>query len=148
MCCWTLMRRSAIRRCAALLNNCTKEKDVTACTSTAAPTTTTSGFSNCRLRFCTTSSIRYFVEPGSTRPARRLISMRRSPQPRIPRRGQTSSRKARARLSLRIFFFPSLPVDSIVTKNDFSIFFDGLGRGGLPYKKESRIQNPEERRPF
>src|SRR5439155_9232333 len=74
---------------------------------------------------------------------RRLISIRRSPQPRIPRRGQTSSRKARARLSLRIFFFRSLPVDSIVAKMISQFSSTVLVAAVFPTKKESRIQKKD-----
>ncbi len=104
-CSCTLIRISAMSFCAALETSCTRAKALRPCTTVAATTAPTSGSSRSTRRPPMTSSMRYLVEAGRTRPATRLTAMSTRARASRPRRGfmraQTSGSKARRRSGLR-----------------------------------------------
>ena len=104
-CSCTRMRMSAISCCAALETSCTSAKEPRPWTTVAATTAPTRGSSSSTWRRPMTSSIRYLVEAGRTRPATRLTAMSTKATARRPRRGfmraQTSGKSARRRSGFR-----------------------------------------------
>src|SRR5262245_54611742 len=91
MCTCTRRRISAISRCASFDRSCVRANELTACRMVAATTAPSSGPSRSVRCLPITSSIRYFVDAGSTRPATRLTAISTRPSAIIFRRGPTSA---------------------------------------------------------
>lgn len=75
----TRRRSSVIARWAATEITWESVNELAACSSVATPTAIAIGVSRSRRCFPRTSSMMYLVEPGSTRPAKRLTSIRARP---------------------------------------------------------------------
>jgi len=104
-CSWTRTRMSAMSRWAAFETSCTRAKEPSPWTAVAPTTAPTRGSSSSTWRRPITSSMRYLVEAGRTRPATRLTAMSRRARARRPRRGfmraQMSGSRARRRSGFR-----------------------------------------------
>src|SRR5260370_41599089 len=92
----TWRRRSVIIFCADLESSCVRLKEVRPCTTVAPRTARTIGVNSCICLCSTTLSTKYFMEPGSTNPATRLMAISTKPSASSPRLGfinaQTSGR--------------------------------------------------------
>ena len=105
-CSWTLIRMSAMSFCAAFETSWTRANELSPCTTVAPTTAPTSGRRSATLRPPITSSTRYLVEAGSTRPETRLTAMSRKATARSPRRGLTSAQTSGSRAFRRSGFRP------------------------------------------
>ena len=80
--------------CASTLSNFVSQKEVTLCTTIAPTTAASSHQSRSRSLFTITSSTRYFVAPGTTRLASRLIAINRRPSATCFRLGHMNCQNA------------------------------------------------------
>ena len=106
----TRLRISVIARCAATPRICELRNDVTAWIAVATPPAIAIGSSSSWRPLPMTSSTRYFDEAGSTRPARRLISISTRPRASRWRCAQSSSRASRHAAEADTFFLPAAAV--------------------------------------
>src|SRR3954471_9936406 len=100
----TSLRISVIARCAATPSTWDRENDVMDSTSVAAPTASASRGSSSQCCFETTSSMKYFVEVGSTSPARRLTTINANPTASRLRCVQMSARASSSAPAVTFFF--------------------------------------------